>query len=157
MGKSWFFLGDKSKLYFFIHRYKTLRKKQYTILVSLAVCDLLKVVVIVSMIVYSLVENTQQLCEGTSTLGTTLLFINTLHLAGKWISYSFIYFFGGEQGPFNSKPGILWFVEGSQKRKIEMGNSILDILLKFERAFCPSLYMKYQINAERKNIYSGTS
>ena len=66
-----------------VHKYKTLRKKQYTILVSLAVCDLLKVVVIINMIVYSLVENTEKLCEYTSTLGTTLLFINTLHLAGK--------------------------------------------------------------------------
>ena len=66
-----------------VHKYKTLRKKQYTILVSLAVCDLLKVVVIVNMIVYSLLENTQKLCESTSTLGTTLLFINTFHLAGE--------------------------------------------------------------------------
>lgn len=75
---------------FSVKKYKTLRKKQYTILVSLAVCDLFKVVVIVNIVICHFVEDTNQLCERTSALGTSLLFINTFHLAAESINRVFM-------------------------------------------------------------------
>lgn len=71
-------------------KYKFLRKKQYTILVSLAVCDLLKVVVMINMIIYTLKENSENLCEKTSALGITLLFSSTFHLAAESINRCFM-------------------------------------------------------------------
>lgn len=69
-----------------ILKYKALRKKQYVFLVSLVICDLLKVVVIVSIIITTLSGNAVFLREKTSIMGATLLFSSTFHLAAESIN-----------------------------------------------------------------------
>ena len=79
-----------SLVLFSVMRHKTLRKKQYKILISSVVCDLLKVVVIINIIIYSLMGDASNLCEITSVLGTTLFFSSTFHLAIESVNRCFM-------------------------------------------------------------------
>ena len=69
-----------------ILKYKTLRKNSYAFLVSLALCDTLKVIVVLNIIVYLEVGAYKKLaCMETSLLGFTLLCCTTFHLAAESI------------------------------------------------------------------------
>lgn len=69
-----------------ILKYKILRKNNYAFLVSLALCDTLKIIVVLNMIVYLEVEAYHKMaCMETSLLGFTLLCCTTFHLAAESI------------------------------------------------------------------------
>ena len=69
-----------------IVKYKILRKNTYAFLVSLAICDSLKVLVIINIIIYNEVEKYSELgCMEISLIGFTLLCCTTLHLAAEGI------------------------------------------------------------------------
>ena len=67
-------------------KYKVLRKRTYAFLVSLAVCDLLKIAVIVNIIIYSLLEKDGISCTLTSLFGVTLSCATTFHLAAESVN-----------------------------------------------------------------------
>ncbi|XP_057290555.1 5-hydroxytryptamine receptor 1F-like [Hydractinia symbiolongicarpus] len=67
-------------------KYRILRKKPYSILVSLAVCDLFKVVVLVNLAIYSANDDLFNICAGTSTLGMALICTTTFHLAAESVN-----------------------------------------------------------------------
>ena len=67
-------------------KYRILRKKSYTVVVSLAMCDMFKVVVILNLMIYSLIDDLYDVCVATSTLGVTLLCVTTFHLAAESIN-----------------------------------------------------------------------
>ena len=69
-----------------IVKYRTLRKKTYFLLVSLAFCDLLKAVVLVNLVIYKSLRTSFASCIGTSTLGLTLVCITTTHLAAESVN-----------------------------------------------------------------------
>jgi len=70
-----------------IIKYKILRKHTYSYLVSLAVCDSLKIIVIVNIIVYGEVDSYQDsVCIETGILGFTLMCCTTFHLAAESIN-----------------------------------------------------------------------
>lgn len=70
-----------SLILYSVIKYKTLRKKSYVILVSLAVCDLLKVIILVNIVVYVSTEVSHNFCISTTAFGLTLICTTTLHLA----------------------------------------------------------------------------
>ena len=69
-----------------ILKYKILRKNSYAFLVSLALCDTLKVIVLLNIVVYLEVDGYKKMaCMETSLLGFTLLCCTTFHLAAESI------------------------------------------------------------------------
>ena len=69
-----------------VFKYRILRKKSYTVVVSLATCDLFKVAVVVNILIYSAVKDLNNICTSTSALGMTLECVTTFHLAAESIN-----------------------------------------------------------------------
>ncbi|XP_065647751.1 alpha-1A adrenergic receptor isoform X2 [Hydra vulgaris] len=66
-------------------RYRILRKKHYALLVSLAVCDTLKILVIFCVIINFAIKDFK-FCVITSCFGMLLIFVTTFHLAAESIN-----------------------------------------------------------------------
>lgn len=67
-------------------KYKVLRKKTYAFLLSLALCDTIKIAVIINIIIYTSLDRLGLSCARTSIFGITLSCVTTFHLAAESVN-----------------------------------------------------------------------
>ncbi|XP_065647753.1 uncharacterized protein LOC105850126 isoform X4 [Hydra vulgaris] len=89
-------------------RYRILRKKHYALLVSLAVCDTLKILVIFCVIINFAIKDFK-FCVITSCFGMLLIFVTTFHLAAESINRCLIIQFPYRYDDAISKESNDWF------------------------------------------------
>ena len=116
-------------------RYRVLRKKHYALLVSLAVCDTLKIFVIISLIINFAIKDFK-FCVVTSSFGMLLMFVTTLHLAAESLNRCLII-----QFPYRYDDAI-------SKERLAFGIFMLWFLPIFFEMFLPGfLYKKDWYNS----------